>query len=178
MPAGLALLDENQRALVELVREFAAQDARPAAAAYEARGEDPGPLYRQLAELGLTGIPFPEEHGGGGQSYLTYLLMIEELAAAYLALAVGLSVHTLCAFAVDAFGSDRQRDDILTRLAAGEWFGAYSLSEPAAGSDAGALATKARPSGSDYVLDGGSVGCEGIASPLRRPREGRHRVCR
>jgi alkylation response protein AidB-like acyl-CoA dehydrogenase len=159
MPAGLALLDENQRALVELVREFAAQDARPAAAAYEARGEDPGPLYRQLAELGLTGIPFPEEHGGGGQSYLTYLLMIEELAAAYLALAVGLSVHTLCAFAVDAFGSDRQRDDILTRLAAGEWFGAYSLSETAAGSDAGALATKARRSGSDYVLDGGKVFC-------------------
>jgi alkylation response protein AidB-like acyl-CoA dehydrogenase len=159
MPAGLALLDDDQRALVQLVREFAAHDARPAAAAYEARGEDPVPLYRQLAELGLTGIPFPEEHGGGGQNYLTHLVMIEELAAAYLALAVGLSVHTLCAFAVNAFGSARQRDEVLTRLASGEWFGAYSLSEPAAGSDAGALATKAVRSGSDYLLEGSKVFC-------------------
>ena len=159
MPASFALLDEDQRALVQLVREFATQEARPAAAGYEARGEDPGPLYKQLAELGLTGIAVSEEHGGGGQSYLTYLLMIEELAAAYLALAIGLSVHTLCANAVDAFGSRQQKEEILTKLSAGEWFGAYSLSEPSAGSDAGALTTRALRSGTDYVFNGSKVFC-------------------
>jgi alkylation response protein AidB-like acyl-CoA dehydrogenase len=159
MPASSALLDEDQRALVQLVREFATQEARPAAAGYEARGEDPGPLYKQLAELGLTGIAVSEEHGGGGQSYLTYLLMIEELAAAYLALAIGLSVHTLCANAVEAFGSGQQKEEILTKLSAGEWFGAYSLSEPSAGSDAGALITRASRSGTDYLLNGSKVFC-------------------
>src|SRR4051794_2576080 len=103
MPADLRLLDEDQRALALLVREFAAAEAAPAAAGYEARSEDPAPLYAQLAELGLAGIPFPEEHGGGGQPYATYLIALEELAGAYVALAIGLSVHTLCAFAVDTF---------------------------------------------------------------------------
>ena len=104
MPATMALLDEDQRAVVSLAREFAAKEVRQAAEIYEARQEDPLPLYKQLAELGLCGLPFPEEHGGAGQSYVTYLLLVEELAHAYLGLAVGLSVHTLCAFAVDAFG--------------------------------------------------------------------------
>ena len=106
MPADLRLLDDDERALVGLVREFASQEAAPAAPHYEQRSEDPAPLYSKLAELGLTGLPFPEELGGGGQSYSTYLLAVEELAYAYMALAIGLSVHTLCGFAVDRFGTD------------------------------------------------------------------------
>jgi alkylation response protein AidB-like acyl-CoA dehydrogenase len=159
MPADLRLLDDDQRALANLVREFAAAEARPASNGYEARSEDPAPLYRQLAELGVTGIPFPEELGGGGQPYGTYLLVIEELAYAYVALAIGLSVHTLCAFAVDTFGTDAQRKEILARLAAGEWFGAYSLSEPSSGSDAVALRTKAARSNGGYRLNGSKVFC-------------------
>lgn len=159
MPADLRLLDEDQRALLQLVREFASKDAAPAAAGYEARSEDPAPLYRQLAELGLTGIPFPEEYGGGGQSYLTYLLVIEELARAYVALAVGLSVHTLCAFAISSFGSDAQKKETLAKLTTGEWFGAYSLSEPHSGSDAAALSTKAERSNGTYKLSGSKVFC-------------------
>ncbi len=159
MPADLRLLDEDQRSIASLVREFSANEAGPAAAEYEERSEDPGPLYRQLAELGLTGVPFPEEYGGGGQPYSTYLLIIEELASAYLSLAIGLSVHTLCAFAVNTFGSDAQKKEVLEKLATGEWFGAYSLSEPSSGSDAASLLTKAERQGDGYRLSGSKIFC-------------------
>ena len=159
MPADLRLLDDEQRALVQMVREFADEQIAPAAAGYEERSEDPLPIYRQLAELGLTGIPFPEEYGGGGQPYSTYLLVIEELARAHVAVAIGVSVHTLCAFAVNTFGSDAQKKEILAKLATGEWYGAYSLSEPSSGSDAAALTTKAKHVEGAYRLNGGKVFC-------------------
>jgi alkylation response protein AidB-like acyl-CoA dehydrogenase len=159
MPADLRLLNDDERALVGLVREFAGAEAAPAAAGYEARSEDPAPLYAKLAELGVTGIPFPEEYGGGGQPYGTYLLVIEELAYAYVSLAIGLSVHTLCAFAVDRFGTDAQKKEILEKLTTGEWFGAYSLSESSSGSDAAALRTKAERVGDSYRLSGSKIFC-------------------
>jgi alkylation response protein AidB-like acyl-CoA dehydrogenase len=159
MPADLRLLDDEQRALVQMVREFCAAEAAPAATGYEERSEDPITLYRKLAELGLTGIPFPEEHGGGGQPYSTYLLVIEEIAYAYLSLAVGLSVHTLCAFAVNEFGTDTQRKEVLEKLTLGEWFGAYSLSEPASGSDAASLRARAERIDGGYRLAGSKMFC-------------------
>jgi alkylation response protein AidB-like acyl-CoA dehydrogenase len=159
MPADLRLLDDDQRSLGTMVREFATEVAAPQSLDFEAREEDPTPLFQQLAELGLTGVSFPESYGGGGQPYLTYLLVVEELARAYLALAIGLSVHTLCAFALDSFGTEDQKKDMLPRLAAGEWFGAYSLSEPGAGSDAASLSTKALAEGNVYRLSGSKVFC-------------------
>jgi alkylation response protein AidB-like acyl-CoA dehydrogenase len=159
MPADLRLLNDDERAVVDMVRSFATSEAAPAAADYEERSEDPAPLYAQLAELGLTGIPWAEEYGGGGQPYSTYLLVIEELAHAYLALAVGLSVHTLCSFAVSTFGTDEQKKEVLGKLTTGEWFGAYSLSEPSSGSDAAALKTRAVRSDGSYRLSGSKVFC-------------------
>ena len=159
MPADLRLLDDDQRAAAALVRSFAAAEVIPAADDYERRGEDPAPLYAKLAELGLTGIPFAEEYGGGGQPYETYLVVVEELAAAHLSLAIGLSVHTLCAFAVAEFGSGAQKREVLARLATGQWFGAYSLSEPHSGSDAAALSTRALRSHGGYELTGTKVFC-------------------
>ena len=159
MPADTGLLDDDQKALVQMVREFADEVAAPAAVGYEERSEDPAPLYKQLADLDLTGIPYPEEYGGGGQPYETYLLVIEELARAYLGFAIGLSVHTLCAFAINSFGSEKLKKDVLARLCTGEWFGAYSLSEPGSGSDAAALTTKAVKDGDSYRLSGSKVFC-------------------
>jgi alkylation response protein AidB-like acyl-CoA dehydrogenase len=159
MPADLRLLNDEERALVQMVREFADEVAAPASIDYEERSEDPIALYKQLADLELTGIPFPEEYGGGGQAYATYLLVIEELARVYLGFTIGLSVHTLCAFAVSQFGSDQLKKDVLTRLCAGEWFGAYSLSEPGSGSDAAALSTKATHVDGGYKLNGSKVFC-------------------
>ena len=96
-----------------MVREFSDEVLAPAAPDYEERSEDPAPLYKQLAELGLTGIPYPEQYGGGGQPYLTYLTVVEEIARAYLGFAIGLSVHTLCAFAVNSFGNDELKEEVL-----------------------------------------------------------------
>ena len=159
MPADTRLLDDDQKALVQMVREFADDVLAPAAPDYEERSEDPTALYKQLADLELTGIPYPEEFGGGAQPYETYLVVLEEIARAYLGFAIGLSVHTLCAFAVNSFGSEGLKKDVLSRLCEGEWFGAYSLSEPNSGSDAAALSTKAVADGDSYRLTGSKVFC-------------------
>jgi alkylation response protein AidB-like acyl-CoA dehydrogenase len=159
MPADLRLLDDEQGALARMVREFADEVLGPAAPEYEDRSEDPTAIYKQLAELDLTGIPYPEAYGGGGQPYSTYLVVVEEIARAYLGVAVGLSVHTLCAFAVSEFGSEELKRDVLARLCSGEWFGAYSLSEPHSGSDAAALTTKAERDDGVYRLTGSKVFC-------------------
>ena len=159
MPADTRLLDDDQKALVQMVREFADEVLAPAAPDYEERSEDPTALYKQLADLDLTGIPYPEAYGGGDQPYETYLAVLEEIARAYLGFAIGLSVHTLCAFAVNSFGSEELKKDVLSRLCAGEWFGAYSLSEPNSGSDAAALSTKAVADGDSYRLTGSKVFC-------------------
>jgi alkylation response protein AidB-like acyl-CoA dehydrogenase len=159
MPADLRLLDDEQGALARMVREFADEVLAPAAPEYEDRSEDPTALYKQLAELDLTGIPYPEAYGGGGQPYSTYLVVVEEIARAYLGVAIGLSVHTLCAFAVSEFGSEELKRDVLARLCTGEWFGAYSLSEPHSGSDAAALTTKAERDDGVYRLTGSKVFC-------------------
>lgn len=159
MPADLRLLPDEQQDLAQMVREFATKELAPAAAEYEDKEQDPVSLYEKLAELGLTGVPYPVEYGGGGESYSTYLLVVEEIARVYLSFAIGLSVHTLCSFAVNEFGTESQRKAILSKLAAGEWFGAYSLSEPSAGSDAGALRTRAVRTESGYRLNGSKVFC-------------------
>lgn len=159
MPQDLRLLDDDEQQLLQMVREFTDEVLIPAAPDYEERSEDPAPLYKQLAELGLTGIPYPEEYGGGGLAYSSYLAVVEEIARGYLGFAIGLSVHTLCAFAVNSFGSDELKKDVLTKLCAGEWLGAYSLSEPHSGSDAAALSTKAVRENGSYRLSGSKVFC-------------------
>ena len=111
------------------------------------------------ADLELTGIPYPEEFGGGDQPYETYLMVVEEIARGYLGFAIGLSVHTLCSFAINSFGSQALKEDVLSKLCAGEWFGAYSLSEPNSGSDAVALSTRAERSNGSYKLTGSKVFC-------------------
>lgn len=159
MPTDLKLLQEDERELIEMVRRFSDEVLLPAAPEYEERSEDPAALYKQLADLGLTGLAYPEEYGGGGLPYGTYLLVVEEIARAYLGFAIGLSVHTLCAFAVNGFGTDALKEDVLAKLCSGEWFGAYSLSEPQSGSDAVALSTKAIKEGDGYRLSGSKVFC-------------------
>ncbi|MGH2722930.1 MAG: acyl-CoA dehydrogenase family protein [Actinomycetota bacterium] len=147
-------LSPEQREIVGLVRGFVDREVVPAAAGFEERKEFPREQFRTLAEMGFGGIPYSEKHGGGGQPFLTYLLVLEEVAAGHLALAVGLSVHHLAAFGVHEFGSDELKERYLPRLFSGEWLGAYALSEAASGSDAAALRTRAERDGDAYVLTG------------------------
>ena len=152
-------LDEDDLAVRDLVREFAEREARPQVAAYEARAEDPTPLYRILGDLGLTGIPFPEAVGGAGRPYRSYLLVIEELARAWVALAVGLGVHSLVCDALCRYARPGLQEELLPDLVAGRRFGAYALTEAGSGSDAASLRTTARRTAGGYVLDGRKQFC-------------------
>lgn len=147
-------LDEEQAALLEMVASFASAEIEPRAAADEAEERFPRDLLDRLAELGLLGLPFDPRHGGGGQPAGVYLRVVEELSRANLAVGLGVSVHTLATWAVETFAAEELRAEVLPRMTAGEWLGAYCLSEPGSGSDAAALVTRARRSGDDYVLDG------------------------
>src|SRR5256714_3334322 len=147
-------LSADEQELAGLAREWADERAAPSAASYEDKKEFPRELFSQLGEMGLTGIPYDERFGGGGQSFLAYLAVVEEIAHAYLALAVGESVHHLCAFGIHEFGSEDLKQRYLPRLFSGEWLGAYALSEASSGSDAASLRTRADREGDAYRLTG------------------------
>ncbi|WP_406313971.1 acyl-CoA dehydrogenase family protein [Streptosporangium sp. NBC_01639] len=140
--------------LLELVRDLIAKEVAPRASADESAGRFPREVFTTLGRAGLLGLPYPEEHGGAAQPYEVYLQVIEELAAGWLAVGLGLSVHTLSCFPVAAYGTPEQRAALLPDMLGGEWLGAYCLSEPQSGSDAAALATRAVPGADGYTVDG------------------------
>jgi alkylation response protein AidB-like acyl-CoA dehydrogenase len=137
-------LSGDQLEIVLAVRQFVAEKAAPAAAGHEEKHEFPRDLFRQLGAMGLAGIPYEERYGGGGQSSLSYLAVLEEIATGFLSLAISLSVHHLSAFGLHEFGSDELKERYLPRLFSGEWLGAYALSEASSGSDAASLRTRAQ----------------------------------
>src|SRR6266540_2480829 len=103
-------LTEDQREIVAAVRDFVRSKAAPAAAGYEEKGEFPRDLFHELGQMGLCGIPYDDGYGGGGQPFLTYLAVLEELAGGFLSLAMTLSVHHLSAFGVHRFGSEALKE--------------------------------------------------------------------
>jgi len=146
--------DEQTRALFALAAELAERELRPAAAEAERDGVFPRDAFRMLGRSGLLGLPFPESLGGGGQPYVTYLQVIEELARAWLTVGLGVSVHTLACFPLARAGTPDQQERLLPAMLGGNLLGAYCLSEPDSGSDAAALRTRAVRDGGDYVIDG------------------------
>jgi hypothetical protein len=148
------LPDEQTADLLALTRQIADRELRPQAAAAERAGEYPRELIRTLGRAGLLGLPYPTEYGGGGVSYETYLQVLEELAGAWLTVALSISVHTLSCYPVAQFGTEEQRQLWLPDLIGGERLGAFCLSEPQAGSDAAALSTRAVLQDGAYVADG------------------------
>ncbi|MEO6712918.1 MAG: acyl-CoA dehydrogenase family protein [Mycobacteriales bacterium] len=145
---------EESTELFALVRELAAKEIAPHADAMEATSAFPREVFRAIGEAGLLGLPYDEQYGGGAQPYEVYLQVIEELASAWLAVGLGLSVHTLSCFPLAQYGTDEQRAKWLPDLVGGAQLGAYCLSEPASGSDAAALSTRAVRDGDDYVVNG------------------------
>lgn len=141
-------------ALLDLTRELADKELRPRAAEFEARAKFPREVFRTLGAAGLLALPFDERYGGGGQPYEVYLRVLEELAAAWLTVGMGVSVHTLACIPVATFGTDEQRERFLPDMLAGHLLGAYCLSEPHSGSDAAALTTRAVRDGDHYVVNG------------------------
>lgn len=141
-------------ALLDLTRDIAQQELVPRVADAERVGEFPREIFRLLGRSGLMGLPYPEDEGGGGQPYSVYLQVLEELAAGWLSVALGVSVHTLSAHALANFGTAEQRDRWLPDMLGGELLGAYCLSEPGSGSDAAAMVTTATPESDGYSITG------------------------
>jgi hypothetical protein len=153
VPADRVLPTEEAADLLRLTRDLVTRELAPPAAAAEASGTFPRDLFRLLGEAGLLSLPFPEEYGGGGQPYEVYLQVLEELAAVWASVAVGVSVHALSC-SVLSHGTEEQRRRWLPDLLGGQLLGAYALSEPQAGSDPSAMTTRAVRDGADYVLTG------------------------
>ncbi|HEY8135984.1 MAG TPA: acyl-CoA dehydrogenase family protein [Candidatus Limnocylindrales bacterium] len=136
-------LTEEERLLQKTVRDFAAKELAPGAAERDETEQYDRSLFARMGELGLTAVPFPTEIGGAGFSYRAWTLVMEEVAYADMAMAVSLSVHILAQYPVITWGNDSQKQRWLPDMLAGKKLGAFGLTEPAAGSDAGALRLKA-----------------------------------
>jgi alkylation response protein AidB-like acyl-CoA dehydrogenase len=154
MPVERLLPTDEAHDLIDLVREIAVDQLAPRAAAAEADAVFPRDVFRLLGKTGLLSLPFAEEHGGGGQPYEVYLQVLEEIATAWMAVAVDVSVHTLSSYALARFGTEAQRATWLPGMLGGDQLGAYALSEQQAGSDVSAIATKAARAGDAYVVNG------------------------
>ncbi|MFN2545067.1 MAG: acyl-CoA dehydrogenase family protein [Actinomycetota bacterium] len=147
-------LSADEADLVGLVRKWAGERAAPLVESHEEKEQFPRTLFGELGDMGLAGIPYDERYGGGGQSFLAYVAVLEELARVYVSLAIAMSVHHLCAFGIEHFGSEDLKQRYLPRLFSGEWVGAYALSEASSGSDAASLKTRAERDGGAYRLTG------------------------
>ena len=154
MPVERSAPTPEAAELFDLVRDLAAKEVAPHADAMEAAAEFPRQVFSTLGAAGLLGLPYDERFGGGGQPYEVYLQVVEELAAAWLAVGLGVSVHTLSCYPVAQYGTEQQREQWLPAMLGGAQLGAYCLSEPGSGSDAAALTTRAVVAGDDYVVDG------------------------
>jgi alkylation response protein AidB-like acyl-CoA dehydrogenase len=148
-------LTQDQREIQALTRDFAHAEIEPNAAAWDRDHHFPRDLFGKLAELGLMGACVPEEYGGAGTDFLSYILMLEELSRADAGVGVTVAVHTSAAtIPILTYGTDEQKARFVPPLARGEHLGAFALTEAEAGSDAGALRTKAEASGDGWSITG------------------------
>jgi alkylation response protein AidB-like acyl-CoA dehydrogenase len=148
-------LSADQREIQALTREFSEAEIAPNAAAWDREHRFPRDLYGKLGELGLMGVCIPEEYGGAGADFLSYVLVLEELSRADAGVGVTVAVHTSATtLPILTFGSEEQKARFVPPLARGEVLGAFALTEPDSGSDAGSLRTRAEPDGDGWRLTG------------------------
>jgi butyryl-CoA dehydrogenase len=148
-------LTQDQKEIQALTRDFANAEIEPHAAAWDREHHFPRDLFGKLAEVGLMGACVPEEYGGAGVDFLSYVLVLEELSRADAGVGVTVAVHTSAVtLPLLAYGTDEQKSRFVPPLARGEHLGAFALTEAEAGSDAGALRTKAEPSGDGWTITG------------------------
>ena len=154
MPVDRELPTQEAADLIALTRDLADAELAPRAAEYEREERFPREIFRKLGEAGLLGLPFEEEAGGGGQPYAVYLQVVEELAARWASVALGVSVHTLSCNPIAQYGTVQQRRDLLPDMVGGALLGAYSLSEAHAGSDVASMRASAEVSDDGWVARG------------------------
>ncbi|ADF41967.1 acyl-CoA dehydrogenase [Priestia megaterium] len=151
-------LSEEHEMIRKMVRDFAKNEVAPTAAQRDEEERFDRGIFTQMADLGLTGIPWPEQYGGIGSDYLAYCIAVEELSRVCASTGVTLSAHTsLAGWPIYTFGTEEQKQKYLKPMATGEKIGAYGLTEPSAGSDAGGMRTLAVKDGEDYILNGSKI---------------------
>lgn len=176
--------NEDQEMLRRTVREFAEGEIGPKVMEFDEAQRFPREILAKAGELGLMGVIFPEEYGGAGLGYTEYAIVVEELSRVDGSIGIAVAAHnSLCTNHVFQFGSERQRRDYVTKLATGEWIGAWSLTEPTAGSDAAGTKSTARKVPEGWLLNGsktftthGSVGDLTIVFAVSDPEKKKHGI--
>ena len=150
--------DEEHQDILEMVHDFAVNEVKPLAAEIDRTEEFPMKNVKMMAEMGLMGIPFPEEYGGAGLSYMTYIGVCEKLAEYCATTSVMLSAHeSLSCWPIYAYGTEEQKQKYLVPMASGEKLGAFALTEPGAGTDAAMQKTVAADKGDHWLLNGSKI---------------------
>lgn len=147
-------LTEEQQEILKIVRQFVDNEILPVATALEHKDEYPTEIVEGLKDLGIFGLMIPEEYGGLGESLLTYALAVEEISRGWMSVSGVINTHFIVAYMLMHHGTQEQRDKYLPRMATGEVRGAFSMSEPALGSDVANISTKATRDGNEYVING------------------------
>ncbi|MBR2520666.1 MAG: acyl-CoA dehydrogenase [Oscillospiraceae bacterium] len=153
-------LSKEEQLVLQMYRQFAENEVKPIAAEVDEQERFPSETVEKMAKLGMMGIYFPREYGGQGATYLSYILAVEELSKVCGTTGVILSAHTsLCANPIYDYGTPFQKEKYLPKLCSGQWLGAFGLTEPGAGTDAGGVKTMAVPDekGENYILNGSKI---------------------
>src|SRR5256885_7062766 len=146
---------DEQRATIEMVRQFVDEQIIPQAEHYDSADEFPEPIVAQMRELGLFGVTIPEEYGGMGLDLTTYAMIVEELSRGWISISGVINTHFIGSYLLMKFGTAEQREKYLPRMATGEIRAAFSLSEPELGSDVQAIKTLAKKVDEDtYEING------------------------
>ena len=152
---GASEMTDEQRAIVEMIRQFTDEQILPNAAHYDHEDEFPDAIVDQMKELGLFGVTIPEEYGGMGLDLTTYAMIVEELSRGWISISGIINTHFIGSYLLLKFGSDEQKQSLLPRMATGEIRAAFSLSEPELGSDVAAIKTSAKKlDGGDWEISG------------------------
>ena len=150
--------NEEEQEILDMLHDFCLKEVAPKAAEVDENERFPEETWHKLAEMGMMGVPFPEEYGGANLSYLNYIGVCEELAKHCATTSVMVSAHTsLCCWPISQYGTEEQKQKYLSKLCTGEWLGAFGLTEPGAGTDAAMQKTLAEDKGDHWVLNGSKI---------------------
>lgn len=150
--------NEEEQEILDMLHDFCLKEVAPIAAEIDEEERFPEETWHKLAEMGMMGVPFAEECGGAGLSYLTYIGVCEELAKHCATTSVMVSAHSsLCCWPISEFGTEEQKQKYLPPLCSGEKLGAFGLTEPGAGTDSAMQKTVAEDKGDHWLLNGGKI---------------------
>ena len=148
----------DEQDVLDMLHDFCLKEVAPIAAEIDEEERFPEETWHKLADMGMMGVPFPEEYGGAGLSYVNYIGVCEELAKHCATTSVMVSAHSsLCCWPISEYGTEEQKQKYLTKLASGEWLGAFGLTEPGAGTDSAMQKTVAEDKGDHWVLNGSKI---------------------